>query len=103
MSDMTEEDALTIATHRHYKGGLYRVYYEATHSETQETVVVYAHLWPHEYKIWVRPKRIWDEPTADGRVRFEPLPKREIKFSKSEAMREASRQIREERKRMKDD
>lgn len=38
---MTEQEAERIATHRHYKGGLYRVIGVARHSETEERLVVY--------------------------------------------------------------
>ena len=43
---MTEQEAEQLATHRHYKGGLYRYIGVARHSETEESVVVYEHLWP---------------------------------------------------------
>lgn len=38
---MTEQEAEQLATHRHYKGGLYRYIGVARHSETEEAVVVY--------------------------------------------------------------
>ncbi len=52
---MTESEALALATHRHYKGGLYRYIDTARHSETEESMVVYEHLWPHARGLWVRP------------------------------------------------
>lgn len=70
---MTETEALALATHRHYKGGLYRVVGLATHSETLEPVVVYEHLWPHERGLWVRPAEMFHGQLDDGRVRFQPL------------------------------
>ena len=54
---MTEAEALALATHRHYKGGLYRVIGVARHSETEEPMIVYEHLWPHDHGLWVRPGR----------------------------------------------
>lgn len=54
---MTEQEAEQLATHRHYKGGLYRYIGVARHSETEEAVVVYEHLWPHARGLWVRRKR----------------------------------------------
>ena len=54
---MTEEQAKALATHRHYKGGLYRVIGVARHCETEETMIVYEHLWPHERGLWVRRPR----------------------------------------------
>lgn len=40
--------------YRHFKGGLYRALYTATHSETLEPYVVYQALYG-ERGIWVRP------------------------------------------------
>ncbi|MFQ3176154.1 MAG: hypothetical protein ACJAYB_001039 [Psychromonas sp.] len=40
--------------YRHYKGGLYRVENIATHSETEEKMVVYRPLYS-EQALWVRP------------------------------------------------
>jgi hypothetical protein len=70
---MTEDQALAIATHRHYKGGLYRVLGTATHSETREPLVVYEHLWPHERGLWVRPAPMFNGTLEDGSLRFAPL------------------------------
>lgn len=70
---MTESDALALATHRHYKGGLYRVVGVARHSETEEKLTVYEHLWPHERGLWVRPAEMFDGNLADGTRRFTPL------------------------------
>ncbi|WP_445681257.1 DUF1653 domain-containing protein [Radicibacter daui] len=70
---MTEEEALQIATHRHYKGGLYRVIGEALHSETEERMVVYEHLWPKNRSLWVRPFDLFHEPLPDGSERFHAL------------------------------
>jgi hypothetical protein len=70
---MTEAEALKIATHRHYKGGLYRYVGEAGHSETMERMVVYEHLWPKEQGLWVRPAQMFHEALPDGRMRFQKL------------------------------
>ncbi|MDR9179787.1 aminotransferase class III-fold pyridoxal phosphate-dependent enzyme [Burkholderia multivorans] len=56
---MTEQEAEQLATHRHYKGGLYRVIGVARHSETEESLVVYEHLWPHARGLWVRPETMF--------------------------------------------
>lgn len=69
----SEDEALAQATHRHYKGGLYRVVGTARHSETLEPMVVYEHLWPHEPGLWVRPAEMFHGKLEDGRVRFTPL------------------------------
>lgn len=72
-SDLTESDARRIATHRHYKGGLYRKIGIARHSETLEDVVLYEHLWPHPRGLWVRPEPLFNGLLEDGRPRFELL------------------------------
>jgi len=70
---MTETEALTLATHRHYKGGLYRVIASARHSETLEPMTVYEHLWPNPPALWVRPEAMFHGKLDDGRQRFTPL------------------------------
>lgn len=70
---MTEEEAKRIASHRHYKGGLYLVIGTAKHSETEELMVVYEHLWPHERGLRVRPAEMFDDVLEDGTRRFAPL------------------------------
>ncbi|QTB82188.1 DUF1653 domain-containing protein [Burkholderia pseudomallei] len=70
---MTEQEAERIATHRHYKGGLYRVIGVARHSETEERLVVYERLWPKERSLWVRPEAMFEETLADGTPRFRKL------------------------------
>jgi hypothetical protein len=70
---MTEFEAERIATHRHYKGGLYRVLGEALHTETQEMMVVYQHVWPYEQHMYVRPAAMFYENLADGTPRFRAL------------------------------
>jgi hypothetical protein len=57
------------ALYRHYKGGLYRVLQLAKHSETLETLVVYAN--EHDPTlVWARPISMWNETvsTKDGDV-----------------------------------
>ena len=46
--------------YRHFKGNLYQVLFEATHSETMEEMVVYQALYG-ERGIWVRPKNMFTE------------------------------------------
>ncbi|AOJ73208.1 MULTISPECIES: DUF1653 domain-containing protein [Burkholderia] len=70
---MTEQEAERIATHRHYKGGLYRVVGVARHSETEESLVVYEQLWPKERSLWVRPEAMFNETLDDGTPRFRKL------------------------------
>ncbi len=70
---MTEAEAIKRATHRHYKGGLYRVIGSAKHSETLEPMTVYEHLWPHAQGLWVRPEEMFHGTLDDGTLRFTPL------------------------------
>jgi thioredoxin len=70
---MTEAEALKEATHQHYRGGLYKVIGTALHTETQESVVVYEHLYPHERALYVRPADMFYGKLEDGRLRFAPL------------------------------
>ena len=46
--------------YRHYKGNEYRVYETATHSETEEKLVVYRPLYG-EGALWARPLAMWSE------------------------------------------
>ncbi len=54
--------------YRHFKGNEYEVLYNATHSETQEPMVVYRALYG-ERGIWVRPASMWEETVErDGKT-----------------------------------
>ena len=64
---------ITPGTYRHYKGNLYEVLDVATHSETEEQLVVYRALYG-ERGLWVRPLAMFSETVlVDGaeRARFE--------------------------------
>ena len=53
--------------YRHYKGPEYEVLFEARHSETGETLVVYQALYG-ERGFWARPKAMFCETVVhDGR------------------------------------
>lgn len=60
MSSENFMDKPTPGVYRHYKGGEYRVYGVATHSETGEQLVVYRPLYG-EGALWVRPLAMWSE------------------------------------------
>ena len=52
--------------YRHFKGGEYEVLCMATHSETEEEMVVYRPLYG-DHGVWVRPASMWDqEVERDG-------------------------------------
>ena len=52
--------------YRHFKGNEYELIAVATHSETEEPMVVYRALYG-EGGLWVRPAAMWTEPVdRDG-------------------------------------
>lgn len=66
---------LEPGTYRHYKGNLYEVVDVATHSETEERLVVYRALYG-ERGLWVRPLAMFTETVeVDGETvpRFAPV------------------------------
>ena len=67
--------ALKPGKYRHYKGGEYEVLFLATHSETEETLVVYRPLYG-DGDYWVRPLAMFTENVVvDGaaQARFAAL------------------------------
>lgn len=70
---LSQQEAEQLATHRHYKGGLYYRLFDALHTEDEEPVVVYAHLYPHVPALYVRPKLMFEGLNDAGEVRFAPL------------------------------
>lgn len=68
--------AVLPGTYRHYKGNLYEVVDVATHSETEERLVVYRALYGQR-GLWVRPLAMFTETVeVDGATvrRFAPVP-----------------------------
>lgn len=69
----TEVEALAAEgeIYRHYKGGVYRLVKRGVrHSESQETGVLYEHLWPHDHGFWFRPEELFFGIIPDGTPRF---------------------------------
>ena len=70
MEGMKPSDVKGGALYRHFKGGLYRVCGFATHTETEETMVIYEDVeWG---KIWARPIAMFCEMVGDV-PRFEEV------------------------------
>jgi len=68
---------IQTGTYRHYKGITYQVLGVATHSETEEQLVVYRALYG-EYRLWLRPLEMFREQVeVDGKSvpRFELVQK----------------------------
>lgn len=52
---LSEKDAMILASHKHYKGGLYREVSSIRDADTgNATRTLYVHLWPHEVGPWHR-------------------------------------------------
>lgn len=66
---------IPAGTYRHYKGALYEVIGAATHSETEEPLVVYRALYG-VFGLWVRPREMFlGDVRVEGRSvrRFAPV------------------------------
>ena len=73
MPEPTDGVAVAPGLYRHYKGGLYDVVEVATHTETEERLVIYRDR--KKGRLWARPLAMWlEEVEVDGvRVpRFAP-------------------------------
>jgi len=63
--------------YRHFKGGVYEVLCTATHTETDEELVIYRPLYGAR-KTWARPASMWAETVKRGGYcgpRFMPISK----------------------------
>ncbi|NII10099.1 DUF1653 domain-containing protein [Oleiagrimonas sp. C23AA] len=61
--------SITPGLYRHYKGGQYRVFGTARHSENEQHLVVYQALYG-ERGLWVRPAAMFAETVeVDGHTR----------------------------------
>ena len=54
MTTAIKPHPLKSGIYQHYKGPQYKVFYVATHSETQEPLVIYQALYG-EHGMWARP------------------------------------------------
>lgn len=79
LSTNSREPALTDTVkpgiYRHYKGNEYRVYEVATHSETEEALVIYRPLYGQQ-ALWARPLAMWSDNVqwqGETLARFEYL------------------------------
>jgi hypothetical protein len=66
-TDNTEQETIETGLYRHYKGGLYKVFGTARHSETLELLVVYEALYKNDLgQLWVRPLSMFRERVQPG-------------------------------------
>lgn len=64
---MEPSHEIKIGIWRHFKGGIYKVLQIATHSETEEKMVVYQNCASGQW--WVRPAAMWNEKVErDGQI-----------------------------------
>jgi hypothetical protein len=60
--------ALKLGLYQHYKGPKYKVLHLATHSETDEQLVIYQALYG-EFGIWARPLGMFSETVEkEGKI-----------------------------------
>lgn len=57
---------------QHFRGGVYEVLGTASHTETQEELVIYKKYYSPTDILWARPASMWED-TVDGQQRFRPL------------------------------
>lgn len=78
---MSEMNEVVLGKYRHYKGGDYEVIAVATHTETNEQLVVYRSLYNVDVSYWVRPLTMFVETVeVDGETksRFEKITDTEV-------------------------
>jgi hypothetical protein len=68
MTTAIKPPPLKSGIYQHYKGPQYKVFYVATHSETQEPLVIYQALYG-EHGMWARPLSMFLETVEkDGQT-----------------------------------
>lgn len=72
---LTKEEAMKLATHKHYKGGLYRVLGPIRNADDGEAAdrTLYMHLFPHENSLWHRDTEEFNGFLNTGEQRFAPI------------------------------
>ncbi|WP_432405997.1 DUF1653 domain-containing protein [Wukongibacter sp. M2B1] len=71
---MIETKAIIGKEYKHYKGGIYKVTNIATHTETEEILVIYKEI--ESNKVWARPRDMFEDTVEiDGEIinRFSQL------------------------------
>lgn len=70
------QDSIEPGLYRHYKGGLYKVFGIARHSETLELLVMYEALYKNDLgQLWVRPLSMFLENVQPGGPSSPPMPR----------------------------
>lgn len=69
----TQEEAECLATHRHYKGGLYRRLGRIRNADDGLFRTLYLHLYPHDVSLWHRDTEEFDDFLNTGEKRFAPI------------------------------
>lgn len=71
----SEESALALGTHRHYKGGVYRVLGQIRNADDADapTRTLYQHIWPHARQMWHRNTEEFNSTLITGELRFKPI------------------------------
>src|SRR5260221_11568350 len=64
---LAKEPPRWVPTHRHYKGGLYRLLLVALHTEAHENMAIYQ---SEDGMRWARPLEMFNDTLPDGRKRF---------------------------------
>ena len=78
------KQTIQIGHYRHFRGNLYAVEGLATHSETEETMVVYRPLYG-ERALWVRPLSLFLEEVEVGLFHKPPFGEASVEVKKQQA------------------
>lgn len=70
---LNEQEAFELATHKHYKGGLYRRLGKIRNADDGDYRTLYLHLHPHELSAWHRDTEEFDGMLNTGQQRFAPI------------------------------